>query len=104
MPNGQPQNWNLNVPGDPDLTPSVGDTVTINCQDQQGFTWCYSDTGDPQVFSDGFLANKSYDAGSYGPYTCKNAGTVTYEGVRGKDKPCDPNGGVTATMHSITVS
>lgn len=99
-----PQNWNLNVPGDPNLSPSVGDTVTIKCEDSQGFTWCYTDSNTPKVFADGFLANGSYDAGTYGPYTAVNAGTVQYDGVRGKDKSCNPSGGVKAVMHSITVS
>jgi hypothetical protein len=103
MPNN-PKNWNLNVPGDPNLTPAVNDTVTINCENPLGFTWCYSDTGNPQVFANGFLANKSYPAGSYGPYTAVNAGTVTYEGVVGQNQPCTPGGGVTATTHTIVVS
>jgi hypothetical protein len=105
MPNNpNPKNWNLNVPGDPNLTPAVGDTVTINCEDIQGFTWCYTDNGNPQVFSDGFLANGSYAAASYGPYKCVNAGTVNYDGVLGQNKPCTPGGGITAAVHTITVS
>lgn len=103
MPNN-PQNWNLNVPGNPNLTPSVNDTVTINCENDQGFTWCYADNNNPKVFADGFLANGSYSAGSYGPYTCVNAGTVNYDGVVGQNKNCNPYGGVRATMHTIVVS
>jgi hypothetical protein len=98
------QNWNLNVPGDPNLTPSVGDTVTINCEDSQGFTWCYTDTNTPKVFANGFLADGSNDAGSYGPYSVVNKGTVQYDGVRGKNKPCTPSGGIKATTHTIVVS
>lgn len=103
MPNN-PQNWNLNVPGNPNLTPSVGDTVTIKCENNQGFTWCYTDNNNPKVFANGFLANGSYQAGSYGPYTCVNAGTVKYDGVVGQNKPCNPSGGITAAMHTIVVS
>jgi len=101
----EPQNWNVNVPGDPDLpNVKVNDTVTVICEKEEGFTWCYTDNNDPQVFSSGFLANGSYDKGSYGPYTANNPGTVSYDGVVGKDKACNATGGVTATVHSISVS
>ncbi len=99
-----PKDWPLNVPGNPNLTPAQGDSVTISCNDPQGFTWCYTDNNTPQVFSSGFLANGSYDPGSYGPYTAVNTGTVQYDGVRGKNKSCTPGGGVTATTHTIVVS
>ncbi len=97
-------NHNLNVPGNPNLTPSVGDTVTIKCENDQGFTWCFADTDDPQVFSDGFLSNGSYAKGSYGPYSVVNTGTVHYNGVVGQNQSCNPYGGAQATMHTIIVS
>ena len=104
MPNNpNPKNWNLNVPGNPDLTPSVNDTVTIKCESDQGFTWCYTDNNTPKVFANGFLANGSYAKGSYGPYTAVNPGTVQYQGVVGQNQPCTP-GGITATGHTIVVS
>ncbi len=100
----EPQNWDVNIPGDPNLpNVRVNDTVTITCENDQGFTWCYSDNNNPKVFSNGFLANGSYAKGTYGPYTAVNTGTVNYDGVVGQDKPCNPTGGVTAIVHSITV-
>jgi hypothetical protein len=96
-------NHDLNVPGDPNLTPKKGDTVTIKCENTDGFTWCYTDNNTPKVFANGFLANGSYPKGSYGPYTAVNDGTVEYEGVVGQNKPCTP-GGKTETGHTIVVS
>ncbi|MGB0122254.1 MAG: hypothetical protein WA400_00005 [Silvibacterium sp.] len=100
-----PKNWDVNVPGNPNL-PSlkVNDTVTIKCEKDEGFTWCYSDSNNPQVFADGFLANGSYAKGTYGPYTAVNAGTVNYDGVVGQNQPCNPTGGARAISHSIIVS
>jgi hypothetical protein len=95
----------LNIPGDPNLNGvKVGDTVAITCDDNDGCTWCYSDSNNPQVFSGGFLANGSYDKGSLGTFTAVNPGTVNYDGVKGKNKSCNPTGGIRATMHSIVVS
>jgi hypothetical protein len=94
----------LNLPDDPNLNNvSPNDTVTIKCTDQNGCTWCYSDTNDPQVFADGFLANGSYNPGELGTFTAVNPGTVNFNGIKGKDKPCDPLG-ITATGHTIIVS
>ncbi|HUY81312.1 MAG TPA: hypothetical protein VMU92_06280 [Acidobacteriaceae bacterium] len=100
----EPQNWNVNVPGDPNLpNVKVNDTVTIICEKDEGFTWCYTDDNDPQVFADGFLADGSYAKGTYGPYDAVNAGSISYDGVLGQDKPCTPQG-ARETVHTITVS
>jgi hypothetical protein len=104
MPNNpNPKNWPLNVPGDPNLTPAQGDSVTIKCDNPLGFTWCYTDNNTPKVFADGFLANGSYGPSSHGPYTAVNPGTVQYQGVLDQNQPCTPEG-ITATGHTIVVS
>jgi hypothetical protein len=94
----------LNLPDDPNLNNvSVNDTVTIKCTDKDGCTWCYSDGNNPQVFSGGFLADGSYDQGDLGTFTAVNPGTVNFNGIKGKNKPCNPDG-ITAAVHTIIVS
>jgi hypothetical protein len=94
----------LNIPNDlksinmTDGTDDLEITVTADC------TWCYSDPDG--VFPDGLLAAGSYTATNphtaYGPYTPDGAGTVTFDAVT--TGTCDPDGGITGTVHSITVS
>ena len=92
----------LSIPGDPNLTGvKTGDTVSITCNDKDGCTWCYLDPDN--VFAEGFLANNSYDQGSLGTFTAVNPGTVSYDGVKGKNKPCNPQG-IKQTQHTITVT
>ena len=96
-----PKNHPLNVPDDPNLNGvKVGDSVTITCTDNDGCTWCYSDPDD--VFEGNFLACGSYDKGALGTYTTVNPGKVFYDGVKGKNKPCNPEGDPD-TGHTILV-
>lgn len=96
-------NHPLNIPGDQNLNGvKTGDTVAITCTANEGCTWCYSDPDN--VFANGFLANGSYDKGALGTFTAVNPGTVNFDGVKGKNQPCNPDGGIKAAIHTIIVS
>lgn len=95
-------NTTLHIPNDlVDVHLAVNDTLSIEVM--QTCTWCYSD---PDGVFSSMLAAGTYTATTppttYGPYTAVKTGTVAYNAVTSGD--CVPGAGITATMHSITVS
>ncbi|HEU5458695.1 MAG TPA: hypothetical protein VFU68_08755 [Terracidiphilus sp.] len=82
---------------------SLNKSDTLYIEVTQDCNWCY--TMNPAGVFSSFLPAGSYTATTppttYGPYTAAVAGTVNYNAVTSGD--CS-TAGITATVHSITVS